>query len=198
MKFNLKFFIVTLIFLGELIRANTVKADCYYDLPFKAGTTHRSLQGYHGDFSHRPPLQYAVDFEMTEGTPIYAARSGKVIALKSKSNSSGKTKDYLKKANFIRILHRDETIALYAHLKYLGVNVRKGQYVKRGQLLGYSGCTGFCDGPHLHFEVYATSNDPKIKRVSLPVKFWTSEGIVNTIQRQKNYTSDRKNKNPCL
>src|SRR5690625_5722784 len=57
------------------------------------------------------------------------------------------------RANFVRILHDDGSMALYAHLDYGGVSVRDGQRVKRGQRIGRSGNTGFSTGPHLHFVV---------------------------------------------
>jgi len=57
------------------------------------------------------------------------------------------------RANYVRILHDDGTMGLYAHLRPEGVLVRVGQRVRQGQQIGLSGNTGFTSGPHLHFAV---------------------------------------------
>ncbi|HMC52571.1 MAG TPA: M23 family metallopeptidase, partial [Acidimicrobiales bacterium] len=50
------------------------------------------------------------------------------------------------------IIDHDGSLAtLYGHQEAIVVTV--GQHVQRGQVIGYVGCTGFCTGPHLHFEV---------------------------------------------
>ena len=170
--------------------------QCFYNLPFAINSTHRTLQGFNGSFSHTPPLEYAVDFEMSEGTKIFSARSGKVTAVKFDSKESGKDRSFIDKANYIRILHRDGTIGYYAHLKYNGVKVKKGQIVNSGEFIGLSGCTGFCDGAHLHFEVYKTSKN-KFNRVTVPIIFWSKEGRVDEVKKQRRYTAT-KNHNPCL
>ena len=169
--------------------------SCEYSLPYKQGDTRRTLQGFNGEFTHTPPLQYGVDFKMPEGTEIFAARNGIVLDIKFDSTDSGKNISFLKKSNFIKILHSDRNISFYAHLKYKGVLVSKGQHVKEGQLIGYSGCTGFCDGAHLHFEVYMPAKN-RHKRKSLRVNFITSKGIVQNIDSQRLYTSVH-NPNKC-
>jgi murein DD-endopeptidase MepM/ murein hydrolase activator NlpD len=54
------------------------------------------------------------------------------------------------RANFVRIVHEDGTMAVYAHLQEDGVLVRPGQRVRTGQRIGTSGNTGFTTAPHLH------------------------------------------------
>lgn len=83
------------------------------------------------------------------GTKIYAAASGKVI----KSYSGGWGGGY---GNHILIQHPNGVVTMYAHLsKNL---VWRGEYVKKGQLIGKMGSTGRSTGPHLHFEVRGAYN----------------------------------------
>ena len=63
--------------------------DAYvYRLPYKAGTSQMVSQGYNGEFTHFGKSQYAVDFNLKEGTEVYAAREGIVIITKTDSNNS--------------------------------------------------------------------------------------------------------------
>ena len=158
-----------------------------YELPFKKGTKRRVSQGYDGNFTHFGESRYAVDFEMPEGTEIYAAREGLVVKIKDDSTKGGETKDFLNSANYITIEHVDGTLATYAHLKYHGVIVKVAQRVKQGELIGYSGKTGMARGAHLHFIVYKAVDG--ITRESFPVKFTCSEGVVSEPILGKWYTA---------
>ena len=112
-------------------------------------------QGFDGQFSHDDEEnRYALDFAADIGTPVMAARAGMVMQVESDFSKAGLKKDsYSGRANFVRILHDDGTMALYAHLKTGGVLARVGQQVQAGQRIGLSGNTGFTTGPHLHFAV---------------------------------------------
>ena len=156
-----------------------------YRLPYKPGTKQMVSQGYNGKFSHYGQSRYAVDFNMKEGTGVYAAREGIVVQTKSDSNRGGANRAYEKDANFITIEHSDKTLATYAHLKKNGVLVKVGEHVKRGELIGYSGKTGFARGPHLHFIVYKAKDGKG--RISLPVKFMSAKGIVTNPLKGKSY-----------
>lgn len=114
----------------------------------------------------------AVDFTMPENTPIVAAREGTVIAVEAANSFGGKDRDLLAMANYVRILHADQTIATYAHLAPGGVRVSPGQRVAAGALIGLSGATGYASGPHLHFVVQKLErrNDGFVM-ISLPVRF---------------------------
>ncbi len=156
-----------------------------YRLPYKRGTSQMISQGYNGKFSHFGKSQYAVDFNMKEGTGIYAAREGTVVKIKSDSNQGGPNRRFEKDANYIIIEHSDKTLATYAHLQKNGVLVHVGQKVKRGELIGYSGKTGYTRGPHLHFIVYKAIDGKT--RVSIPIKFISTKGVIREPLKGKYY-----------
>ncbi len=126
-----------------------------YSLPFSKGKRYKVLQGNNGSFSHKGSLsQFAIDFKMDIGQEVCAIREGVITTTKADSDEGGSSKNYLKKANLIMINHNDGTFSQYIHLKKNGVIVKKGDTVKKGQIIGYSGNTGFSTKPHLHFAVY--------------------------------------------
>ena len=83
-----------------------------------------------------------VDLANNQGTPIYAARSGKVTVA-----TYGGTYGY-----YVTINHGDGFSSLYAHMTHYTVS--KGQTVKKGDVIGYMGSTGRSTGPHLHFSIF--------------------------------------------
>jgi murein DD-endopeptidase MepM/ murein hydrolase activator NlpD len=124
--------------------------DYIYELPFAKGTKHRVVQGYGGLFSHSHIA--ALDFAMPVGTPVHAAREGKVYSYKDNSNEGGYGSNYKGKANYLIIQHNDGSFGCYWHLKENGVLVKNG-HVAKGQQIGLSGATGLVIRPHLHFSV---------------------------------------------
>ena len=99
--------------------------------------------GYRIDpFTKVRKKHYGMDFTAKRGTPIYATGNGIIKRADNRSSGYGK---------HIRIDHGFGYVSLYAHLsKY---NVRRGQKVKRGDVIGYVGSTGRSVGPHLHYEI---------------------------------------------
>jgi murein DD-endopeptidase MepM/ murein hydrolase activator NlpD len=117
----------------------TKNLDTYiYDLPFKKGTKYKVVRGYGGRFSHNNKA--ALDFNMPDGTPVYAARGGTIYGFKDDSKEGGLLPKYNRKANYIIIKHSDGSFGCYWHLRKDGVLVKKG-IVAKGQLIGYSGST---------------------------------------------------------
>lgn len=99
-----------------------------------------------------------MDFTAPAGTDIYATGNGKVIFLERSSNGYG---------NHVVIDHGFGYKTLYAHLSTM--DIRPGQQVKRGDIIGKVGNTGKSVGPHLHYEVL--KNDEKIN----PVNFYFND-----------------------
>jgi len=89
---------------------------------------------------YRPHL--GVDWAIRRGAPIYAVDDGKVIY-------SGWIRGYGKS---IKIRHKGGFVSLYAHQSRL--KVKRGKYVKRGEIIGAVGSTGRSTGPHIHFGLY--------------------------------------------
>ncbi|TGK16754.1 M23 family metallopeptidase [Leptospira kmetyi] len=150
-----------------------------YRLPFESAS--RIGQGYNGKFTHNGQFPYALDFTLPEGSAVVAAREGIVITTEDKYKLGGTTPYYKDKANFIQILHKDGSIAEYAHLKYKGVLVQVGQTVRTGEKIGLSGNTGFSSAPHLHFHVFKPTSDFQILD-SFPTTFETDEGVLDELK----------------
>lgn len=91
-----------------------------------------------------------VDFAASIGTPVYSALEGTVIGV-ANTDLAPRCYSYGK---WIMVKHKNGLSTLYAHLS-LQI-VRNGDQVTTGQLIGYSGNTGYSTGPHLHFGVYAS------------------------------------------
>jgi len=105
---------------------------------------------------HVRKFHYGIDLGCAKGTPIYAAFDGKVL-------HSVYSKSY---GNFIILSHPGNRKTVYAHMsKRL---VKKGENVKKGQIIGKVGSTGYSTGPHLHFEIIV--NGKKVNPESI-IKF---------------------------
>lgn len=84
-----------------------------------------------------------IDFANPLGTPTYATQNG-YITLSEMINVTGNT---------VFIDHGFQIVSQYYHLDTMAVEV--GDYVKKGDLIGTIGSTGFSTGPHLHFSIYS-------------------------------------------
>lgn len=125
-----------------------------------------------------PDSQHAIDIAMPEGSGVFAAREGTVVAVAYANFLGGvDAAKFVSKANQVRILHDDGTFAVYAHLAWDSIRVRPGQRVARGERIAASGNTGFTTGPHLHFVVLRNEG---LKSVSVPVRFSNGRGGVVT------------------
>jgi murein DD-endopeptidase MepM/ murein hydrolase activator NlpD len=86
-------------------------------------------------------LHPGIDIGVPTGTPVHAAAAGKVVWC-------GWMSGY---GNLVMIDHGGGYATAYGHNSRVIVSC--GQEVAQGQVIAYSGCTGFCTGPHVHFEV---------------------------------------------
>lgn len=88
-------------------------------------------------------FHYGIDFTAPVGTEIYATGDGRVTEVAASKVGYG---------NYIQLDHGYGYSTLYAHLHKF--NVKPGQKVKRGEVIGYVGNTGTSTAPHLHYEVH--------------------------------------------
>lgn len=151
--------------------------DVAYSLPLDSQYSWEVGQGFHGDFSHDDEAnRYAIDLIVDEGTPVLAARGGVVMQVHSGYDDGGTSRQrYLQRANQIRILHDDGSMAVYAHLRENGVLVTLGERVGLGQAIGISGNTGYSSGPHLHFCVQVNRG---MRLVSIPFRMVGPQGFL--------------------
>lgn len=177
-KFNYNVFYV----LGD-INVNYAENDLVYELPFAKNKKYTIYQGYNGKFSHQNA--YSLDFSFKEGEEVHAAREGKVVQVITNNNQHCITIDCAKFNNKIIIMHSDGTLGEYVHLKQNGDEVKVGDEVSTGQLIGYSGNTGWSVGPHLHFSVFVNKIDGQ--RNYIKTKFKTSNSPAEYLFEKKYY-----------
>jgi len=98
-----------------------------------------------GEYRGGNSYHYAIDIDGfgRYGAPVVASASGTVVLVASLDWGFG---------TYIIIRHADGSETLYAHLS--DVYVSQGQTVGQGEQIGAIGCTGYCTGPHLHFELW--------------------------------------------
>ncbi len=152
-----------------------------YRLPFDDSLSLRVGQAFNGTYSHtHEQSSHAVDIGMEEGTPVLAARAGIVMSSETDFYASGTDlSKFGSRANEIRILHDDGTMAVYAHLALESVIVSIGDRVKAGQAVAKSGNTGFSTGPHLHFAIQRNRGGAL---VSIPFEFTVNGEKVTPVE----------------
>lgn len=156
------------------------QTNAVYYPPLSAGSRFLISQSFGGKFSHQDEQnRYAVDIAMPIGTPVHAARGGVVMDVEDDYYKHGVEQAYKSRANSIRILHDDGSMAVYAHLALEKAQVYPGLEVAAGQLIAYSGNTGYSSGPHLHFAVQVNKG---MSLNSVPFNFIDDQGQLFTPQ----------------
>jgi murein DD-endopeptidase MepM/ murein hydrolase activator NlpD len=133
----------------ELAKAVNSKGKMMASIPAVQPIDSRKLRGSISGFGYRMHPIYKIrkmhegmDFTAPIGTPIYATGDGYVVA-------AGAERGY---GNRIMISHGYGYTTKYAHMSKF--KVKRGQTIKRGDVIGYVGNTGASTGPHCHYEVY--------------------------------------------
>ena len=134
------------------------KEDLLAAIPAIQPVSNKELERVASGFGYRidpvykiPKMHAGLDFTANTGTPIYATADGTV------SESGFNTGGY---GNHVVVNHGFGYETLYAHM--VRIKARRGQKVKRGEVIGWVGSTGKSTGPHLHYEVHknGTPLDP--------------------------------------
>ncbi|MBT0606682.1 M23 family metallopeptidase [Aequorivita echinoideorum] len=136
--------------------------------------------GYRTDpFTKARKFHYGMDFTAPRGTPVYATGDGTIDRADNTATGYG---------NHIVIKHGFGYESLYAHLyKY---NVRVGQKVQRGDIIGFVGSTGRSEAPHCHYEVF--KDGERINPINFYYGSLTSEEFAQMLERaqQENQSLD--------
>jgi hypothetical protein len=136
-------------------------------LPFVPGKAYLVSQGNCGTLSHQNEFnRFAWDFAMPEGTPVAAAKIGRVVEIKQDSSLGGASEEFMFQRNYVLIDHGNGIFSQYVHLQRNSVPVKVGDLVKTGQVIGLSGKTGWSQGPHLHFQLV------DLRGISQPARFF--------------------------
>tara|TARA_B100000902_G_scaffold137256_1_gene135510 strand:- start:47460 stop:48431 length:972 start_codon:yes stop_codon:yes gene_type:complete len=149
----------------ELINLAKNKTDMLASIPAIQPIANKNLGRMASGYGYRihpiyktRKLHTGMDFTAPKGTPIYATGDGKIEKVRRSRKGYG---------NHVIINHGYGYQTLYAHMsKYI---VKKGQKVKRGEVIGYVGSTGTSVAPHLHYEVM------KNKRKINPVNYYYND-----------------------
>jgi murein DD-endopeptidase MepM/ murein hydrolase activator NlpD len=149
----------------DIIELAKNKSDMLAALPAIQPVSNKNLSRMASGYGYRihpiyktRKLHTGMDFSAKSGTPIYATGDGKISKVRRSRKGYG---------NHVIINHGYGYKTLYAHMtKYI---VRKGQKVKRGEVIGYVGSTGTSVAPHLHYEVH------KDGRKINPVNFYYND-----------------------
>ncbi len=111
------------------------------------GNTAFASSGAYGGKGHN-----GMDFAASIGTPIHAALTGTVVG----TGNTDLVRGCYSFGKWVMVKHANGLSTMYAHLS--SISVSQGESVSTGDLLGFSGETGYATGPHLHFGVYVSAS----------------------------------------
>jgi len=129
-----------------------------YPLEFSRISSLFSLSRVHPILHYRRPHQ-GIDLAAPTGTPVRATGDGRIEKINRESGYG----------NMIKISHQNTAYSsIYAHLLRFEKGLKRGTFVKRGQIIGYVGQTGLADGPHCHYEFHINHTPRNPLTVNLP------------------------------
>lgn len=133
----------------ELLKEVKNKNKLLASIPAIQPISNKRLKAFASGFGYRihpiyktSKMHTGMDFTASIGTPIYATGDGYVSVAETGGRGYG---------NHVVINHGYGYQTLYAHMSRM--KARRGQSVKRGEIIGYVGNTGTSTAPHLHYEV---------------------------------------------
>jgi murein DD-endopeptidase MepM/ murein hydrolase activator NlpD len=143
----------------EVVQLAEKKEKLYASIPAIQPISNKQLIALASGFGLRihpvykvKKMHNGIDFAASIGTPIYATADGTIEKVDVRFSGYGK---------MVEIDHGFGYRTRYAHMHDFAV--KRGQHVKRGDLIGYVGNTGLSTAPHLHYEVFI--NDQRVDPV---------------------------------
>ncbi len=122
---------------GRSLRKRFLKSPLHY----RRITSYFTRRRYHPILkTYRP--HHGVDYAAPAGTPVVATGDGRVVYAGWKGGYG----------KFVLIKHNGTYSTAYGHMSRIAKGIRRGRYVRQGQVIGYVGSTGLSTGPHLHYE----------------------------------------------
>jgi murein DD-endopeptidase MepM/ murein hydrolase activator NlpD len=138
---------------GGSMRRTFLKAP----LRYRRISSRYSHSRYHPILKIRRPHR-GVDYAAATGTPVHAIGDG-IVTYAGWKGQGGRT---------VKIKHNGTYSTAYLHLSGYGKGVKKGAYVKQGQVIGYVGKSGLATGPHLDFRFYRNGHPVDPLKVESP------------------------------
>lgn len=133
------------------------KAFSRYPIKFSHISSTFSLSRKHPILHYSRPHK-GVDLAAPIGTPIHATGDGHIQII-------GRQNDY---GNMVKVSHNKTYSSIYGHMLKFQKGLSKGDYVKRGQIIGYVGQTGLATGPHCHYEFHINQSPKNPTTIALP------------------------------
>lgn len=130
-----------------------------YPVEFRRISSRFSLRRFHPVLKVRRP-HYGVDFAARTGTPVRTVADGRITHSRWKGAYG----------RLVEVSHGGGIKTRYAHLRRYGPGIRRRVNVKKGQTIGYVGCSGLCTGPHLHFEMWQDNRYVNPLKAKVPVE----------------------------
>ena len=127
--------------------------------------------------THRAAFKHAIDFLVLDGTPILAARAGRVHEIQEQSDTWGDDVQFRDMLNYITLRHDNGEFTQYCHLAQHSCKdkaVKVGGIVRVGQAIATVGKTGLTDRDHLHFIVFRGDVNPSPFQFKSLVPRWSS------------------------
>ncbi|RME16027.1 MAG: M23 family metallopeptidase [Bdellovibrio sp.] len=157
---------------------NTESTDWLYERPLYSPVSYIRISSpfeYHRfhPIKHIRKAHLGVDFELPKGAKIFAPLKGKVLR-------TGRTRGA---GRFVVIQHPNGLQSFFNHMSYIAKHIKKGYFVKTGELIGLVGCTGYCTKPHLHFAVKKNGRFVNPVKYIKPYPFQKRQWVLDALAR---------------
>ncbi len=133
-------------------------------------------------------MHTGVDWAAPTGTPVMAAGSGVV-------EEAGRKSGY---GNYVRIRHANGYQTAYGHNSRFASGLVPGAKVRQGQTIAYVGCTGLCQGPHVHFEVLVNNRFVDPMSIQVPRERKLTGKLLIEFQKERARIDDLMHRAPVM